>query len=249
MGRVIGNVLVATHVVTGANDQVPAGWTLVSEAAPTHSSMTTQLERDMLRYERDARRLYALVDAATAVYKSVEDTDLRSALGKALQAYDLPALARSVAHYNVEAERRRADEEAHAASLRLFDELPDAPPRMQCHAQVARDMGRWTNFGRCQKPATRIVMDREARRERVLCTIHAKEWADKVKVDEGWWYDGRAWLAKPGDKWGRGNEVETSPHWYRAQGWCMEKQDGKFCKVRVDKGTGRHEGKDHRFAL
>ena len=207
--------------------------------------MTTQWERDSIARGKSNARLLALVEAAHAALASVEDPDSADDLREALKPYDLKQLRDGAAYYNREEARRRAEEQAVADSLRLFDELPDAPPRMQCHAQVARDMGRWTQFGRCEKPATRVVLDREARRERVVCTIHAKEWATVRSIKDHGWYDHpnnlRGHIGNPG------NSRETHESWYRGQKWCMVKSGNDYCKVRVDIGSGKHEGKEHKF--
>lgn len=214
--------------------------------------MTTQFERDMLAREQRTRQLSDLVEAATAALSAIEDPDLARDLQEALKPYDLKNLRSSIEYYNREKARREEDERRAAEGARFFEELPDAPPRMQCHTQVARDMGRWTDFGRCEKPATRVVLDRANRRERVCCTIHAKEWAQKGgEVDPYWWYDHPSHLIRDeGTAYQKGNPVETHRSWYRMQGWCMAKRvsDGAYCKVRVDKGSGKHEGKEHRFA-
>lgn len=217
--------------------------------------MTTQFERDMERHDRETMRDLALVEAATKALDHIEDEEVRAELDRALQSWSLKNLRAGAEYVMKRRAEKQAEVERKQAGSRLFEELPDAPPRMQCHAQVARDMGRWTDFGRCEKPATRIVLDRAARRERVLCMIHAKEWADREcssrPVDPYWWYDHPSHLLKTdAPSYARGNPVETSPHWYRGQGWCMAKRvsDGAYCKVRADKGSGKHEGKEHRFA-
>ena len=207
--------------------------------------MTTQWERDQIARQARDRRLLALLEAATAAVEAVEDDDLSADLRAALAAYGpeaITGLRVSVEWADREDAHRKREQERIEAGKRAFAELPDAPERRQCEAHVARDMGRWTDFGRCENTATRIVMDWDAKRERVVCTIHAKEFARGEKPGTGF---GRI---------GDGKEKPTHESWYRIKGWCMEpdpipdpRKPQRFCRVRVDTGSGRHEGKGHRF--
>lgn len=207
--------------------------------------MTTQYERDSIRRANEARRLLALIDAATSALPAIEDPDSQRDLAVALKAYpDLDTMRRSVAYYDKEDARRQRDEDRIVEGKRRYEELPDAPPRRQCEAHVARDQGRWTDFGRCEKVATRIVMDYDAKRERCLCTTHAKEYVTDGKAGTGF-----NTLGKPGV------EPKTHESWYRIHRWCMApdpnpdaRKPQRFCSVRADIATGRHDGKEHRFA-
>lgn len=207
--------------------------------------MTTQFERDQMRRATEARRLLALIDAATAALPAVEDPDSADDLRKALKAYpDAESMRSSIKWYDREDERRAAEGAARVeAGERAFAELPDAPERRQCEVHVARDMGRWTDFGRCEKQATRIVMDYDAKRERCLCTLHAKEFARGDKPGTG--------FARIGTK----EDVPTHESWYRIKGWCMApdphpdaRKPVRYCRVKVDTGRGTHEGKEHKFS-
>lgn len=184
------------------------------------------------------RRLYALVAAATAVVEAPDVPAGINLLAEALEPYDLPSLLSEVAYADREDARRHAEADKVEAGERAFAELPDAPPRMQCEVEVARDMGRWTDFGRCEKAANRIVMDYDNHRERCLCAVHAKAFVTtgKMPTISGW------------------TKTATRESWYRIKGWCMApdpKQDPRkprsYCKVKVEIGTGRHEGREHKF--
>jgi hypothetical protein len=206
--------------------------------------MVTQFERDQMRRAKEARRLLALLEAATAVLPAIEDPDSAEDLRKALSEYHIENLRSSLVWADREDARREAEEAKVAEGKRAFDELPDSPPRRQCEAHVARDMGRWTNFGRCEKAANRIVMDWTSKRERCLCSLHAKEFVTTGKAGTGFNVIGKAGVEEP-----------THESWYRIHGWCMEpdpkpdpRKPARYCKVKVEIGSGRHEGKDHRYA-
>jgi hypothetical protein len=207
--------------------------------------MTTQYERDMIAREVKTRRLHALVEAATASLPAIGDPLLANDLRDALAPYSLPGLRGEVEWADRAAASRQAEADRVERGLRALEELPDAPPRRQCEAYVARDMGRWTDFGRCEKTATRIIMDVAAvpRRERCVCSIHAKEFARDGRAGTGF---GRI---------GTGKEEPTSADWYRVKGWCMvpdpnpdPRKPERFCVVRVDMGNGHHHGKEHKWA-
>lgn len=209
--------------------------------------MVTQYERDQIARAMRDRRLYALVASATEALDILRDEDHRrpivGLLEEALEPYSIESLRRAVAWADEDAARRQKEADRIEAGKRAFAELPDAPPRRQCEVHVARDQGRWTDFGRCEKVATRIVMDEKNRRERCLCTVHATEFARGETPGTGF---GRI---------GSGADVPTHESWYRIKGWCMapdpapadRRRAQRFCAVKVDQGTGRHEGKEHRF--
>lgn len=195
----------------------------------------------MARAKR-TRALAALVEAATDSLSAIEDPDLRQQVEEALKPYSLSDLRSSIAWADREDAQRAAAEAKVAEGERRLAELPDAPPRMQCEAHVARDQGRWTEFGRCEKQATRIVMDYDAKRERVACTIHAKEFVTTGKAGTGW------------DVIGTHRSSPTRESWYRIKGWCMApdprpdpRKPQRFCRIKVETGNGRHDGKEHKF--
>lgn len=200
--------------------------------------MVTQYERDQIARANAARRLLALVEAASSV------TDPSPELIEALKPYDIEQMRRGVAYYNEDDARRQRELDRIEEGKRAFAELPDAPERRQCEVHVARDMGRWTDFGRCEKVATRVVMDWKAKRERCLCTIHAQEFARGQTPGTGF------------GKIGTREDVPTHESWYRIKGWCMapdpapadRRRPTRYCRVKVDQGTGRHEGKEHKFS-
>jgi len=205
--------------------------------------MTTQWERDQIARGNKTRRLLALVEAATAALPTIEDPGCADDLRRALDSYNLAGLRRDVAYYDEEDARRQREVEVIEKGKREFEELPDAPERLQCEAHVARNMGRWTDFGRCEKAATRVIMDWAAKRERVVCTIHAKEFVTTGRAGTGF------------ERIGRGTQTATHESWYRIKGWCMSpdphpdpRKPTRYCRVRVDTGSGQHEGKEHRWS-
>jgi hypothetical protein len=201
--------------------------------------MTTQFERDQMRRGKEARRMLALLEAGAA------QPDPSPALIEALAAYRIEDYRSSVSWADREDAHRAAAEAKVAEGERRFAELPDAPPRMQCGAAVARDQGRWTEFGRCEKVANRIVMDYDNHRERVLCSGHAREFVTTGKAPGIGWAD-----AAHNGKYGG----VTHESWYRIKGWCMEpdprpdpRKPTRYCTVKVDKGRGTHPEKEHKF--
>lgn len=118
----------------------------------------------------------------------------------------------------------------------MLDELPDAPPRTRCAIRVTRAMGRWTDFGRCDNIAKRIALVQKGRFARSgprvevpVCQIHArKALVESLDVAED-------------------DPKDTGPWWWRTKGLCMSRAPigGEYCDVRVETGTGLHEG-DHR---
>lgn len=197
--------------------------------------MTTQYERDMIAREARTRKLHALVYAATVALEHLPPHGAaRADLLRALEPYSLRDLNRDVADADKRAAERRAAEEALAGARRAFEELPDAPPRLQCEAEVSHVLGLMIDFDRCGNEAKRIILDPEARRERAVCVIHARKVLEDGKPQFGWY-----------DATYRGDQ-RTHTSWYRMKGWCMERVGDRYCKVRVEVGTGLHPGKAHR---
>lgn len=70
-------------------------------------------------------------------------------------------------------------QEAVAKAARLAEAKPYSGAIKQCQAHVSEDMGRWTDFRRCSKPA-RFVVKRKPRHEEVedilaVCALHARD--------------------------------------------------------------------------
>lgn len=184
-----------------------------------------------MRRANEARRLLALVEAATDVVDRWDAKD-RQALRKALGPYPLKTMREGAAYYDKIDAQRRAEVDQVETGKRAFEELPLAPPRMQCATEVARNMGRWTDFGRCDNVGQYVVFDRAAKLERVACRQHALKFVTNGRPSMS------GWSKRP-----------THESWYRIKGFCMEPgPPGTFCKVKVEIGTGKHPGKEHVFA-
>lgn len=150
------------------------------------------LEADNRREDR----VFRLLESVDAVLANPSDHKSRAALAAAAEEWNRKVLGSNVRRWR----ERKAQEEAEAAAktLRLsgFEELPDAPAGHQCEVRADVTWSRMTEWRRCDRVAKRIVLD-EARRERMVCSQHAKKVLADGKPPWGW------------------SEDKTHESWYR----------------------------------
>lgn len=151
----------------------------------------TQYERDRRAMAQEARQKLALLEAANDSLDTLQASSpaLYTRLAAALFFYSLDAARVNVAYHDKQDRREQEEEDRKTEANLSFEELPDAPYRVQCQIEVGRDQGRWTQFGRCENAAKKIVYNQKDKTERCLCTVHAKEFALRGISSFGKWHD------------------------------------------------------------
>lgn len=151
----------------------------------------TQYERARRARAQEAREKLALLEAANDSLDTLQTSspELYRRLAAALFFFNLDTARANVAYHDKEDQREQDEEDRKAAANLSFEELPDAPYRVQCQIDVARDQGRWTQFGRCENAAKKIVYNQKDKTERCLCTVHAKEFVLRGFSSFGKWHD------------------------------------------------------------